>query len=358
TTNAIGAPIAIWATQNGAATWTHVSDLSYINEVAQCEVTIDVADPQRLNIIASENSVHSYVSDDGGKTWRALSDDMQLVGLDTQAGVSVAVTTPWDFAKSGVVQPPTQERPSRLSISSDDWRTWQPIDGALAAQGLIVDNVWRRPGDGALLAEAFHQSAAARATGTPLGGAAFPTLTYSLWQSADLGAHWSQLPTPPNLDPLGGYLVAQPQGVAPWRVCGFQNAGGGSGQSALVGCTQDGGHTWQSRPLPKLLVTSGTDCVRGAPLNGADLLPDGSLIAYVFVGKVTNGVMLDPGTSELFRLAPGANQWQDLGSPPGGAVIHAGAMFIAYAGSGVLNSTGGQIVGQMGGYVPNRGVLA
>ncbi len=366
TTNAINAPIAIWATHDGAATWTHVSDLPYISEIAECNVSVDAADPLRLNVIVSEQSVPSYLSDDGGKTWRTLSDDMQLVGLDTRSGVSVAITTPWDFARPGPINPSAPQRQPQLSVSRDDWRTWQPINGALAAQGMIVEKAWRRPGDGALLVEAATRVASVTPTGASSTGAPpFAVYTYSLWQSADLGASWSRVPTPANFGDAYDYVVAQPLSSDPWRVCGFQRVGSGATQSGLIGCTSDGGQTWTARPLPALKEPCGAGCLKQQETLGAGgsaLLSDGSLVTIFYAGPQRADVIENLSMFHIFRLAPEASQWQDLGSQPGNALLLIGApptgTLVGYSGGGSLDGLGGEIVGQMGGYIPNRGALA
>lgn len=371
TTNAINAPNTIWATHDGAATWTHVSDIPYAGEVAQCSITVDASDPQRLNVILSEEGpnfqaiVTNVISDDGGKSWRTLSDDIQLVGLDTRSGVSVAVTTPWDFATSATTPGQAGRRP-QLSVSRDDWRTWQPIDGALTAQGMFVEKAWRRPGDGALLVEAMTRVASV--TPTSASSTDAPPLavyTYSLWQSTDLGASWSQFPTPANFGGDYDYVVAQPQGSDPWRVCGFQRVGGSATPTGLIGCTSDGGQTWTARPLPALKEPCGAGCLKQQQTIGAGggaLLSDGSLITTFYAGPQSSDVVETLSMFHIFRLAPGASQWQDLGPAPNNGLIvldtSPTGTLVSVSGGGSLDGVGGSIVGHLGGDIPNRGELA
>lgn len=369
TTNAINAPNTIWATHDGAKTWTHVGDIPYAGEVASCAITVDAADPLRLNVILSQQSltlqslVTNEISDDGGKTWRTLSDDVQLIGLVTRGSVSIAVASPWD----SIVNANAKGRPWRLSLSRDDWRTWQPIDGALAAQGLIVEKVWSRPGDGALLVEAAASSTPTTPTATGAASTHAPisaTYIYSLWQSVDLGAHWTPLPTPPNLIAIGGFVVAQPQGNAAWQACGFAPTGSGATQSELIGCTADGGQTWTARPLPALKQSCGAGCLQQQTPgeDGSALGSDGSLITTFFAGPTDPTVAQTLSMFHIFRLAPGASAWQDLGSQPGNALVMLGApptgTLVSFSGGSTLDGLGGELVGHLGGDVPNRGALA
>lgn len=363
TTNALNAPITIWATHDGARTWTHVSDIPTTAEVADCGVVVDAANPQRLNVTISEYGVHSYLSDDGGKTWRALGDDVQLVGLETRSNVSVALAYPWDFANPVTSATPSRNR--RLSVSYDDWRTWQPIDGALAAQGLIVEKVWRRPADGALLVEAASRSAPATPSATN-GPDTYANYTYSLWQSVNIGNHWSAVPTPANLAGATAFVVAQPQGNNPWRICGLKQTGISTNatQNELIGCTFDGGHTWTSTPLPALKQSCGNGCLQQqimAAWNTA-LLSDGSLISMFYAGSTDPKAMQTQDMYHIFRLAPGSSQWQDLGSQPGGMLVMLGApasgTLVSYSGGGSMDGLGGSLVGHLGGDIPNRGALA
>ncbi|HZC04563.1 MAG TPA: hypothetical protein VE338_02910 [Ktedonobacterales bacterium] len=368
TTNATLTPtITVWATHDGAATWTHVGDLPSDGEVAQCSVIVDAADPMRLTVTVSAQNSSTYqssfttaLSDDGGKTWRMIGSNMRLVGLNTQQGVSIADVTPLTDVAN-----PNNPQYAQLSASRDDWKTFQAIDAPLAARGLAVYRVWRRPGDGALLVVAIQRQAAhsTPVANPPSVATSAPPAT-TLWQSADLGEHWTQLPTPPNMLNVNNMLVAQPVGNAPWKACGFQQTGSGATLNQLIGCTLDGGRTWQSRPLPALKQSCGSGCLAQQVVgwdNGA-LLPDGSLIVPFYTGPTDPNAVQTQSMFHLFSLTPGATQWQDHGSWPGSALTviasaPAGTL-VSYSGSGSLDGPGGELVGHLGGDVPNRGVLA
>lgn len=372
-------PVAIWATHDGAATWTHVTDLPNSDSVAQCSITVDAHAPERLNLFISgqnnqtlKSEVPSYVSRDGGKTWRSLNDDLQLVGLSTAGQVSVAVASPLDGLLSPVT-PGQQLRMPRLVASRDDFHSWAPIDGQFSAQGQFVSNVWQRPSDGALLAQVETRHAlTATPTATVAPGPPAPDHYYTsaLWQSADLGAHWEPFPTPANLANLTtlydmAYLVAEPLGGAPWKVCGVSDVSKRSAATQqIIGCTLDSGKTWTSRPLPDLKDSCGASCVEGQVMGGVGghVLADGSLISAFYSTSAANGYAETQQSYHLYRLPAGASQWQDLGSAPGGVTIAlsspSASTFVSFSGGGSLDGYSGSIVGQLGGDVPNRGELA
>ena len=362
-------PIVIWASHDGARSWVYVSGLSNTDLIGNCVITVDALNPQRLNLVtlgqnwATFNQVNrSYVSEDGGKTWRALSGGVQFAGLVTRGQTSVAILTP-PFTKGS----PTTTYPSlRLSISRDNLTTWAPIDGQFAAQGLEVVRVWQRPGDGALLAMvALKQTSATIADSSRFS-------PFTLWQSVDLGAHWTAFPTPANLNGapaslnnFPGFLVAQPRGSDAWRVCGLTVTNAGAAQSnELIGCTLDGGKTWTSRPLPLLRALCGLSCAQQETITtDAALLNDGSLINIFSIGKTSGGVIQGNETPEVFRLPPSSSQWQDLGPLPGSAFVtldtSGAATLVGFSGAALLDasSISGELDRSLGG-VPQRGVLS
>ncbi len=371
TTNAynhgITAPLIIWATHDGAVTWKHVSDLPVDGEVAECLVTVDANDPLRLMVsVSAQNSttlragMSNSISDDGGATWRAIGEDFYPSSLATTGGVSVALLTPVSFD----VTPNQPVLTAHIKISRDDWRTSQAIDGALMAQGLQLWQMWQRPGDGAILALTRHRSANPVWTPGTVGLAPMP---FSLWQTTDLGAHWTPLPTPPNLtantNVYNNFVVAPSSGADPWNICGYATVGSGASQTGLLGCTSNAGQTWISRPLPALMQSCGNGCMQQQTLGDVtSLLPDGSLVTVFVVDPTGQGIAQNLGMSHIMRLAPHASHWQDLGSLPSNGIVEAGAtnaVLISYSGGmSVRAEPGGSLVGHLGGNVPNRGVFA
>jgi hypothetical protein len=352
TTNDINAPNTIWATHDGAKTWTHVSDIPYKSEVAQCTVTVDAANPLHVNVVFSEDEgIRSLVSDDGGKTWHVVPDDIILEDLITRGSHSFAVAYPLDNPSGRTVNPIWVQtgRPARLVVSHDDWRTWQPIDGSIFSQNLRISQVWMRPSDGALLALATpYVAPPIVGPGTPEGAAEatwfanYVAPQDTLWASSDQGAHWGQVPTPPN---LRTFLVAQPVGGEPWKICGF---------GAAFGCTFDGGKTWLARPT----LAQNAACGQTCGLNDA-LLSDGSVVVRSATGIPNSSDIL----LHVLRLTQDSNQWQDLGATPSGnaSIIIGGpsAALVTYSGGADGdNSVGGVIVGHLGGPISHPGDLS
>ncbi|HEX8997805.1 MAG TPA: hypothetical protein VF812_17380 [Ktedonobacterales bacterium] len=370
TTNALNAPITVWATHDGAATWTHIGDLPYLGDVAQCIVTVDAQDSMRLILsVSAQNPTtltagySNAISDDGGKTWRMLGGDAYFTGLATTHGMSVAIEAPANF----VMLPNQAPQYPHIAISHDDWRTWTVIDGPLAARQYTVERVWQRPSDGAILAETIQIPAREAATPTGLTNPTTSIQPSVLWQSTDLGAHWTPVPTPPNLSANLGFDVAEPHGDLPWRICGFESVGSGATQTGVIGCTMDGGLTWSARPLPALkqvCMPSVAGCLQQQKMGDGEsaLLSDGSLITTFFAGPTDPSTVQNLSMYHIFRLPAGSDHWQDLGSQPANALIFvdsapAGTV-VSYAGSGNVDGLGGSIVGQLGGDIPNRGVIS
>ena len=373
-------PIAVWATHDGARTWTHVSDLPAISASPDCIINIDAHDPLRLNIVdfgpnnSPGETILSSVSDDGGTTWRTLSDNVSLEQLATRGNTSVAVANPLAYLYNSNPNNASLAKSLRphLIISRDGFRTWSLIDSQLTAPDTFVTGVWQRPGDGALLALVATQHPISQPTSgsTPMP---MPShyYTWDLWSSSDEGANWTRFPTPPNFTGFPGYLVAQPVGSSPWTVCGSSTPDGGASPAPsaheLIGCTYDGGKTWVSIPLPDLQSSCGPNCLRPQTINpsGSWLLSDGSLVAMFYTGPTTPNTTQTPDMYNILRLRPGANQWQNLGPEPGNALIATSAAphgaLVSYEGGttvSVNGPTSGVLVGHLGWDVPNRGALA
>jgi hypothetical protein len=311
------APVAIWATHDGARTWAHVSDLPNTATIAGCMVTVDAHDPLRLNVGVHGQKIYgqnpttyedvdsSYISENGGKAWRTLSANVALSFLATSDGTSVAVLNPLE------VGGPQSAKFPGLSISHDGFQTWRPIDARLSASGQHVIRVWQRPGDGALLALTLV--------------VASNSGSFALWSSDDLGAHWTPFPTPANLTgPSADFFVAQPHGTEPWQVCGVADTSKttpSASTSQIFGCTRDGGQTWTSRPLPTLKASCRAGCLMETLSYLSALLPDGSLVAPFYLNPADASAAQPSSQPHIFRLPAGSDQWQDLGSQPASVLL-------------------------------------
>jgi hypothetical protein len=150
-----------------------------------------------------------------------------------------------------------------------------------------------------------------------------------LYESSDLGQHWTVLSLPNALG--GGPGIISPSTAGqPWRMCGTVTSSTPSPIEALttpipdvsderaVMCSMDGGKTWTSRPN---LITTLDNSYKGTFPQAAEMVAvgvDGSVYAQM---ASASGYYLSLGIpSGLYRLAPQATRWQLLGWPPGDAV--------------------------------------
>jgi len=324
TRGATAANVNIWASHDAARSWTQVSASAYSLQWYSCKLNVDAGDPMRVELTLvtlygnTDSTSQSLLSDDGGQTWRPITDGQMLTNLVTRDKVSVAIIRQWPPL---AFQPRTTPTPQKLrsivqvAVSRDGWRTWTPIDDSFWAQGLMVKDIWQRPGDGALLASAISEA-----------GEPNPADDAQLWQSVDLGEHWTRIPTPTNLSAGGGFLVGQPQGNDPWHACGIMGIGKEVNQpTTLVACTLDSGQTWQTRPMPVFTSICGSYCEGEELGSQVELLPDGSLLAPFGASVSANGVQQADPAGHLYVLPPHATQWQDIGGASSGAVIVIGA---------------------------------
>jgi hypothetical protein len=339
----LSARFAIWATYNGAESWEQVATLASPTPAAFCALNVENNDPLRLNVqiegnpFSSGQGAVSYLSDDGGHTWRSLHASVSLSWLTARSQTSQTSVA--------LAQSADSKQTPRLVVSTDDFATWTPIDSPLVARGLQVSGVWQRPGDGALLviAESKRPNLNSYTGGT--------ITTYSLWQSTDMGATWKEVPAPANLSGDPGFVVAQPRNTDPWRICGLTYVKGDPYFGEAIACTQDDGQTWTPRPQTTLQVNCGENCTELEAISGAILLDNGTLLYPFNVGPIVNGVTQSTGTNDVFALPAGASHWQDLGAVPGENLLAvdtpSGVTLVGYYGNDAGGSTGGMF-GYMG----------
>jgi hypothetical protein len=291
-----------------------------------CRLNVDAGDSMRVELTLSTkygyegqtSTSRSLLSDDGGKTWRTIADKLMLYDIFTRGKTSLAVQEQWPpvIPAAGVVLTVTPDNIPRLVVSRDDWQSWSLIDGALYTQGLAAEDMWQRPGDGALLASVV-----------PSGSQVSVDQNSQLWQSIDLGAHWTRIPTPTNMRADGGYIVAQPLPNAPWRACGAMEIGKEVGEpTMLIACTQDSGQTWETRPMPNFSQICVYSCSTGGFLGGPSTLTSDGTLLGPFSGHVTaSGAQQNSGGrdsyGDLFALSPQTTQWQDMGDIGGVAYV-------------------------------------
>lgn len=314
----------LWATHDRGTTWTRASDVPLRrSDLASCSVVPDSTATGTLvmTIAYGASAVNgsfplvSYVTTDGGQSWRALpfsasssvfnlAFELDVFDLASVQGKTYAVLN---------VPPNAQGVTNRLEVSSDQMRTWRPIDGALLSAGNQATRLFADPSSGQLAVE-----------GDPFaeGGAS------QLYLTSDGGQTWSHVG--PILGTHGSYFAAPPAGGHPWRFCALFAATRKATVTPLeASCSMDGGRSWQD--VPGLGLQTAPSQVPNAQLAG--LLPDGTLLGEVWLRDRTS-MNTVAGSASLYRVAPGSQRWQPWGAgqigtieaaprPGGGAALWA-----------------------------------
>ncbi|HEV7129324.1 MAG TPA: hypothetical protein VGN32_17960 [Ktedonobacterales bacterium] len=282
-----GQPL-LWVSRDRAAHWAALTRVPTTGAIATCLVAIDTLNPAvvAVSVIEANASGAVFLTTDGAATWRDISAP-GLTGLDrtsTLAGTTYALAI---VNRTNTAQPLT-----RLIVTTDQFRTWRPID---LPRGDPPQAFWVNPANGALLAQTA-------------GG---------LWDSADGGQQWSALPVSPvSLAPtasgfsyfaLSSMLIAvqTPTANQPWRLCAEASVHSGQTPDTPIdhlACTTDGGRTWVPRPA-QLCAT----CPADSQFGGLVLAGDGALL----VSAPATG-----GGIALYRLPAGGQRWQALGMAP------------------------------------------
>jgi hypothetical protein len=251
----------VLVTHDRGAHWTRVSDVavgSTCNPLA-----VDESNPN--NVVVGEGQ-YMFLSTDGGLSWQPFpgrQDMSQHVISIAQlawsaSGRAYALLGTLDFSKHG--------DGVYLAVSDDGLRTWRRIDGGIVEMTGGVDDGLRR----------FWMN--------PTNGHLLVATSYSFWTSADGGQTWSRMAASGIEAEL--YVVQPPSGSSDWHIC-----------SPLT-CTTNGGQTWTT--LPQLLPP----------------LSDGSNPGEFAVAITSDGSLLATDLTDLYRLPPNSQRWEDLGLLP------------------------------------------
>jgi hypothetical protein len=266
-------------------------------KATSCQIALDAVDPSTVVFASSFGSstaplsldqTISEATFDGDVTWQRLAGNQLILALATIHGVTFALRQIPAVPGSG------ETLTTELAMSSDQLRTWTPIDAAIrvaSPQEQPLD-FSLNPTTGALLVSASDNNG-----GPP-----------RLWSSSDTGQHWRELPTPGgNAVSLSWLVVQPPTGDAPWHVCG-----GTSGPTNMdsVACSTDGGATW-THPVPFPVAQQ---------YRVGGLASDGALLLTGAFGVDAQGT---PSGAMLYRLPAGATRWQTLGPVPEPVVRYA-----------------------------------
>jgi hypothetical protein len=307
----------IWATTDAGAHWHRAGVIAASHETnatspVYCRLFTDQANPQ---VLAADFAYlprppdpkipagyeMSYISRDGGVTWRPVPGKIQVEALTTSGPSLYALV---DDTSVATFMP-------HLIVSTSSLETWQTVPLPVAsvtgaATSGKVDRLYGGPGaDGLIVsAEGLPLEYLNTSTGswTPIH---LPPFTARQLQVQQMPITW---------------LPAQHT----WMICiGALNFVTVPPRTGLLRCTTDNGATWRDRPFP-------TDAW-GAPLQAADsgwvcvpstLTNVGALLAWC----ETTAANFTPETSSvppprpghLLRLALSSSQWVDLGPLKGG----------------------------------------
>ena len=296
--------VQIWVTHNRAATWTMTQTLQVSVYANVCTVAVDQSNAQQLTVFIANQATgplahglvtRTYLSVDGGSSWRLLSATYELLSVKTAGGATYALQETYNS--------PATSFPSAtidLVVSRDRLQHWRVIDPPFPA-GEAANMFWVAPDGRGVLAMALNDHVKGSQT---------------LWQTADGGAHWSAVAFPHV--GFDNPLIAQnPVAGQPWHICEPvytpNPAPGVVGTTMALYCTADGGETWQARPglvFTLACPTCGAADERNSnAVTSLVLADDGSLLGLAY-GPPQNNVI------GLYRLKPGATQWESLGPTP------------------------------------------
>ncbi len=283
-------------TRDAEATWSQAGDLPVgANPVPpsdsskgfafQCNMIVDATQPSQVVAEtvwvsvggnAAPSRFTSYATTDFGVHWVQLpAADALVTQLASYEDRIVALRFGDD-----------PQMTAALWVSSDQFAAWQLVGSALPD---AIESFWLNPSTGALLVHIRGQS---------IGSDQF-------YASTDEGKTWDQLSLP-QLGPDGGeWAVEAPQGNRPWQICGLADPNLGD-QADNLSCTTNGGQTWQARHALTQTQDTVPRKVFVVPTTIFALADDGAALVQTFQVR----------PNHIYRLLPGATDWQDLGPLP------------------------------------------
>ncbi|HEX8730785.1 MAG TPA: hypothetical protein VF725_01885 [Ktedonobacterales bacterium] len=306
----------IWASTDAGAHWRRAGAIAASHEAnatppIYCRLYTDQANPQVLaadfaylprppdpKIPAGYDL--SYLSQDGGVTWRPVPGRMQVEALATSGSSLYALV---DDTSVAVFKP-------HVIVSANSLETWRtvPLPAASvtgAAMSGTVNRLYGGPGADGLIVIA---------DGLPLEHLNFSTGSWTpIHLSTFTARELQNVPMPIT------WLPTQHT----WMICAGTLNAASPQRTGLLRCTTNDGATWRDRPFPTT--------ASGAPLQAANsgwacvpstLTNVGALLAWCETTAVntTPGIssMLVPKPGHLLRLALASSQWVDLGPLGGG----------------------------------------
>ena len=294
---------SLWVSNDGAAHWKRVTSPPMTDNgiaflvVDQLNPNILLAEALVIDPPVGEHVAQRFISQNGGVTWqlRAFAGRPRVSEIATWSGVT--------FGMVGELPDPNGGAASAdnfpFARSDDGMRTWRAIDQPIVVTGQWVTGFWVNSRTDALLVR---------------------TNRAGLWETRDLGAHWSRLPD--TSSPYVQYVVQDAPSSDTWRICGFVSDG--SSAPPVLKCSEDSGKTWEDR-ANIVISTPCPVCAKGKPglVEGipvpVGIASDGAVIVADLGGLTSNYQWI----TALYRLEPGATTWRSLGViPNGGADPH------------------------------------
>ncbi len=278
---------SIWSTRDSGHSWSRSVALPYSGMISECVLIVDAADSQRVAVWLNTakmgaspdvGNVVSFLSQDGGATWRALPKVGPRIPLNmTSQGDTLYVTG------SGLSASGADLRD--VWVSRDGGVTWRAL-GATSLSGNPL--IWVNPQTGELLGTNNYD------------------LIPTLWRSENGGATWTRISVP-NLVGAGGsqtFIVA-PNGAG-WRICATGITAPGTNETNTLACSANLGETWTSPVALNPSQYSPKGFTYTAPSDVFAIADDGSLLAWY--DDTTLGI-------HLVSLAPGASAWAPMSEP-------------------------------------------
>lgn len=298
---------AIWRTADAGVTWRQVATVQSHargeSSTVGCQLHADQDGTSDLALNTFEDDstpgtgapqVISYLSTNGGTTWHTLPGHTVIFTLASKGeNLFVMLALPNAVGYGA----------AHLVVSTDDLKTWRYVVAPGATTSPAIGQVFSAPGaDGMILmgqSHAFHIS--------------------------NDGKTWTPVLLPDGASDHASdlQLVTWRGASHQWMICDTSTKG-----ASAIQCTTDDGRTWNARPLlPNLWMCP--NC-RGTPIaavSGGLCLPnalgrDGSLFGVCWPKLDITAPDGEPGSAadpaHLYRLAPGATSWVDLGVMGGG----------------------------------------
>ena len=313
----------LWVTHDRAATWTQLTLPASLGSVGWCSLLVDASNAQTVIVgvstLAPGVANRYSASFDGGSSWQtlALSPDINIVDVASYGGVTYALQS----------AATTTGATTSLVASADHLKTWRPIDRSLTTGPMNVTAFWVNAMTGALLAQVgvipsttptpTPTAPVSQATASPSASATAPPLPTqpTLWLSANGGNTWSQTQTP-----VAAQVISQPPvSTKPWRLCAAATDPTGIASNGLA-CSDDSGKTWRTQSALSISYTCtnctipiGSQSTRFAPATVVALPADGAILA---ISPDWYGSRSEIKGYGVYRLTPGAAQWQSLGPAP------------------------------------------